>query len=73
MLEMLVQAADWKDPDSLELFRKGAPLIGVLECSGIGTKLAEEDAGDPNAVFEDMENRNSQVCRQGQVRRPYCC
>ena len=61
ILELLASEADWVDPRSVELFRKGAPLFGVLDKSGVGAELNTPDGNDPEWIYNDLANRNSRV------------
>ena len=63
MFELLAKEIGWLDTNVIDFFRKGAPLFGKLELTGIGTKkdTVKSEACDPSLLFKDLETRNAKV------------
>ena len=61
---MLARAADWHDAKCIDFFRHGAPLLGVLETSGVGTPVDDAEGGNPDRVLEKLVHRNSKILSQ---------
>ena len=62
LLELLAAAAGWQDVGSIEFFRTGAPLFGILEKSGVGIPCEEEAKPEPDRLLKDLESRNAKAC-----------
>ena len=62
LLQLLAETIGWHDASAIELFRRGAPLFGDLECSGVGVPEERGECnGDPSQLFNDMAGRNARV------------
>jgi len=63
LLELLAQGCGHNDLESVQLFRLGAPLVGVLPCTGNGSKLDEPDVDDVNDDLAEMLDNREHVNR----------
>ena len=66
LLEILAKEIGWIDAESINFFRKGAPLIGELKVSGVGEPSTKTPKVEQETMFENIEERNLQV-------RPLSC
>ena len=58
---MLAKAVDHKDAKCVELFRRGAPLVGRLPCSGNGTPVAITEVTDEAGLFKGAVASNRRL------------
>ena len=61
LLERLARRSDFHDPGAVELFRRGAPFVGLLPCSGNGVPIAQPVAPRKRELLADVEGRNRRV------------
>ena len=61
LLERLARRSGFHDPGAVELFRRGAPFVGMLPCSGNGVPIAQPVAPRKRELLVDVEGRNRRV------------
>lgn len=60
LLEQLAYVSGHVDPTCVDIFRYGAPLIGVLPCTGIGVAVAvDENSCGTSVLRENCEESNA--------------
>ncbi len=60
-MALLAELCDFHDKECVEMFRKGAQLIGKLCCSSNGLPQADEKHFHEGAVHVGKEGRNARV------------
>ncbi len=60
-MALLAELCDFRDKECVEMFRKGAQLIGKLCCSGNGLPQADVKHFQEGAVHKGKKRRNERV------------